>query len=258
MNNKLTPQQALEMVASLTGKDVTIRLTHDGNTWVDVDRVPYMSLGKCNIDWQAFDYWPPPEPSEQWRDAVMPQDWGKPCRYMALDTWLDGVLVGKHTAKRKARWIVEQPDGIRNESSECQVRVEPKEDATRVKPILGILPRDKHREYRIEDLEAVIARFEDANQEPKAEWIEELNDLTRQLVVESIVEPNPTGKDCLQVDDGWKPMDSAPKDRPIELLMGGKWYKGRWHCVGIWISDSTYNKTLGWDRNNQPTGWRPL
>jgi hypothetical protein len=66
------------------------------------------------------------------------------------------------------------------------------------------------------------------------------------------VEPKPTGKDCLTTEDGWLPMDSAPKDVIVELLMGGRWLRGS-HSEGKWVSHAF---SAEWDLKNQPTAWR--
>jgi hypothetical protein len=73
------------------------------------------------------------------------------------------------------------------------------------------------------------------------------------------VEPKEaTGKDCLQVEEGWLPMDSAPKDGKLILLrMGGKRVEGYWSMCGMWVSRGI-GKTISWDKANQPTAWRPL
>jgi hypothetical protein len=125
---------------------------------------------------------------------------------MALDTWLDGVLVGKHTAKRKARWIVEQPDGIRNESSECQVRVEPEE-----KP--AHCPACK--------LETKGCTW---CSDPKPGCI-----MPNKPPKQVRVEPKATGKDCLQVEAN-KKIKGVPDG--LEFVRYGKPSPG-----DMWLED---------------------
>lgn len=61
-----------------------------------------------------------------------------------------------------------------------------------------------------------------------------------------------------QLDE--QPIDTAPKDRLIWLLMGGKWVTG-FFDGNIWLTGAQpdgANHSLKWDDENQPTKWRPI
>jgi hypothetical protein len=184
------------------------------------------------IDWpEGVDRWPPPEPAEQWREAVMPQDWGKPCRVRDNDDQI-WIPCSEIQGRSKHSWAVNGTWW-----KQCQVRVEPKEKPTHC-------PACK--------LETKGCTW---CSDPKPGCCMP-NEPPKQVRVE----PNPTGKDCLQVEDEWLPMDSAPKDDvKVFLLMGGEQVIGGWTDIGkMWISLSKYSKSLDWDKANHPTGWRPL
>lgn len=59
-------------------------------------------------------------------------------------------------------------------------------------------------------------------------------------------------------DDGWKSMDTAPKDKPIRAKMG------EYQCTAVWCNDNQawfsrgICKASGWDRANQPTAWKEV
>lgn len=62
------------------------------------------------------------------------------------------------------------------------------------------------------------------------------------------------------------PMATVPetdfhKNKWVRLLMGGIWVKGGWN-TGLdahhYATCLTYRKTTAWDRENQPTAWKPL
>lgn len=220
--SKLTPQQAYEHIKALfpSKEVISIHSTENGNVWVHEEELrhsgkpAYFSIGKIEIDWpEGVDRWPP---MEEWVDAVMPQDYGKPCRHRDdHESWKEGVLVGESVVRNAVyRWITEHPvNGTRYDSQYCQVRVEP-EKATA--PI------------------------------------------TRPAQAESIVEKQPDGDIWTDVYSDGLPIETAPKDREIELLMGGKWRKGRWHSCQIWMTVSPEARLFSWDRANQPTRWKPL
>jgi hypothetical protein len=178
----LTPEQLYVHAKALWPKTTHVSFDEKGLLRHSPNFNGSFSIG-ATVDWGDLTQWPQPEPVEQWRDAVMPQDWGKPCRFKLHDDykeWGEGEITG--FIPREKMWYVFTPERRWNVKV-CQVRVEPeKANENCTKPLLGILPRWRHREYRIEDLEAVIARFTNSNQEPKAEWIEELNELTKQPV----------------------------------------------------------------------------
>jgi hypothetical protein len=52
-----------------------------------------------------------------------------------------------------------------------------------------------------------------------------------------------------------QPMETAPKDRDIELLMDGKWLEGDFDN-GFWWSKTKHGMCTAWDRGHQPTAWR--
>lgn len=72
--------------------------------------------------------------------------------------------------------------------------------------------------------------------------------ITRPAQAESIVDK----------DDGSQPMHTAPKDREIELLMGGEWIRGMWSRNGDHWMSLDVGKDSRWDEANRPTAWRPL
>jgi hypothetical protein len=54
-----------------------------------------------------------------------------------------------------------------------------------------------------------------------------------------------------------QPMGTAPKDRTVEALMGGRWLLAR-HNGSVWFSNDRYHLSSTWDRENQPTAWREI
>jgi hypothetical protein len=76
------------------------------------------------IDWpEGVDRWPPPEPD--WRDAVMPQDWGKDARFRddLDDDWFEeGLTLGGFARDNE---VLPYVDSDGNGWAYCQVRVEP-------------------------------------------------------------------------------------------------------------------------------------
>jgi hypothetical protein len=142
------------------------------------------------IDWpEGVDRWPPLEPAEQWRDAVMPQDWGKPCRVRHEDgEWRQSVIQGKstHCWAASGTWW-----------AHCQVRVDPK----------------------------------------------------------------PTGKDCLQVEDAIQELLTSLKkalnvmEKGIEVRMMDQWPVLQ---TILPIAIKSAKETIAKYAANQPTGWREL
>jgi hypothetical protein len=190
------------------------------------------------IDWpEGVERWPPPEPAEQWRDAV-PEDAFRypplPCRSKNEPSdWQKGYLIGFSRCDSSLNtWFVKSMDGKRYERCECQVRVEPEKQ-----------PRIVER--GVPHIEPISV--------PK-EWVKQYEE-SRQT---EVAKQSPTGKDCLTTEDGWLPMDSAPKDGElISLRMGGQRVEGYWSMCGMWVSRGI-GKTISWDKANQPTAWRPL
>jgi len=76
------------------------------------------------------------------------------------------------------------------------------------------------------------------------------------------VDEPPTIRESQIVEDGNRnpqPMSTAPKDRAIELFMGGGWVVGSFEPDSkIWASRPVYNKSIAWDRGNQPSAWREI
>lgn len=64
----------------------------------------------------------------------------------------------------------------------------------------------------------------------------------------------------------WMPIESAPKDKSVLLLMGGKFPSvGQWDSQPFnyrahpyWRSERGHIFGKTWDRENQPTHWMPL
>lgn len=60
-------------------------------------------------------------------------------------------------------------------------------------------------------------------------------------------------------DDGWKPMESAPKDRKVMLKMGETEIQGCWSSRSHrWISTGSEPRSHIWDEQNQPTAWKEI
>jgi hypothetical protein len=185
--SKLTPEQAWSHVKAL---------------WPNATCMEKFAMinnfSITSIDWpEGVDRYPP---KEEWRDAVWPDDWNKPCRYKRIkaDNWQDGYIVGNDDSK--IPWIITPGRSQLHWSEYCQVRV----------------TEDK-----------------------------KLNPLDYKM-------------------DVCHPMETAPKDRYVELLMGGRWWKGFWSdSFDCWLKfeyqpvDST-QECIDWDREHQPTAWREI
>lgn len=50
-----------------------------------------------------------------------------------------------------------------------------------IKPPLGIIPKQIHTEIRFDELKAAIQRYLDANLNVNIEWVEEYNDILKQI-----------------------------------------------------------------------------
>ena len=193
--SKLTPEQAWEHIKALCddpdfmeyGGNGTYVHAQDGTTF---DLVIEPGI----IDWGDLTRYPP---KEEWRDAVMPQDWGKPCRAKLSDeNWGAceyGVLVG-HSVKEN-RFIIEKDGSIPIRcKNDCQVRI-------------------THDEPQSDGL-----------------WVDVYSDEM--------------------------PIETAPKDRTILLLMDGMWMYGYFSKYDrIWVSKY---KSIAWDRGHQPIKWAEI
>jgi len=51
------------------------------------------------------------------------------------------------------------------------------EDAAEIKPPLGLMPRDIHRQQRARDIVAAMGRYVEGNKPIKQEWLDELTEL---------------------------------------------------------------------------------
>ena len=121
--SKLTPAEYYGHVKALFPDLESISKGRDGYVSCHF-KTHSFSMSKICVWPEGVDRWPP---VEEWRDAVMPQDWGKPCRHRDNnESWKEGVLVGESVVRNKVyRWITEHPvNCIRYDSQYCQVRVE--------------------------------------------------------------------------------------------------------------------------------------
>jgi len=198
-----------------------------------------------SIDWPAgVDRYPP---KEEWRDAVWPQDWGKPCRVYNYDLEQHedaGVLIGR----RKDGYFLVESNGIEI-VGELQVRVTDDEPTIRK-------CRKVEQEKAAEDIFP-------PKDELKPGWLLPPGWLRKSKLSEQVAEWPEEVKSLMHIndglvqkpDDGRQPMATAPKDREVELLMGGDWMDG-FYNEGLWWTKTRYGRCTGWDRGHQPTAWR--
>jgi hypothetical protein len=100
MTNKITPQQAFEAAKVLWPDTVRIEKRGQG-ALIYVNDTDYVATAfPATIDWPSgVDRWPMPEP--KWRNARMPEDYGKQARFSdghgTHDYLLSGLLPsGEH------------------------------------------------------------------------------------------------------------------------------------------------------------------
>lgn len=115
--NKITPQQAFEAAKTLWPNAQSVRndldriSVYNGKTW--------HQCGDAKVEWpKGVDRWPPlPEP--KWRDARMPEDYGKEARFRdGTEDWVEGRLCGQ--CDGDFRWVKHSGTGWK----QCQVRDE--------------------------------------------------------------------------------------------------------------------------------------
>lgn len=99
MTKKLTPQEAWERVRALIPSASCMYMS-GGVVRVREAGGHEKRFEQLQIDWpEGVDIWPPKETERKWRDARMPEDWGKPVQYFFTKKCLDfyeGTLVGYH------------------------------------------------------------------------------------------------------------------------------------------------------------------
>jgi hypothetical protein len=105
---------ALEMrrVVTEIGDRIVIDRSCDGRKWE--------SMYGANIDWGSLTQWPP---KEEWRDAVMPEDWGKKARFCDYPdderAWFYDKIAGLLNQDEECPWVCSDGTVWRY----CQVRV---------------------------------------------------------------------------------------------------------------------------------------
>jgi hypothetical protein len=134
--SKLTPEAAWKIACQLFDPKPVLILRQPSHLRQDKWMIAFpdkqVLLIKCNgepmpvIDWGDLTRYPPEEPQEVWRDAVMPQDWGKPARFNdARDhLWTNCELAGQLSSGKFV-----DDDGVNWDY--CQVRVDPNEMLTK-------------------------------------------------------------------------------------------------------------------------------
>jgi len=241
-SNKLTPEQAWVHVKALC-KDADHMENHEGYTTIrnHDGTIPDVVIEEGVIDWpEGMDRYPP---KEEWRDAVWPDDWGKPAMFgdSKDDVKTAGTLCGR------CNWSWMDEDGVR--WIYCQVRVT--DDPPTIQKC-----RKVEQEKAAEDIFP-------PKDELKPGWLLPPGWLRKSKLSEQVAEWPEEVKSLMHIndglvqkpDDGRQPMATAPKDREVELLMGGDWMDG-FYNEGLWWTKTRYGRCTGWDRGHQPTAWR--
>lgn len=108
MSTKVSPAKAFEAAQVLLPG--TIRIERGNKDYVVLVTDNLTEHLPNNIDWPEGVYqWPLPKKKKKWRDAVMPQDWGKPARFSDYPNndeseWTKGgtLIAGRYTT---GQWI---------------------------------------------------------------------------------------------------------------------------------------------------------
>jgi hypothetical protein len=251
--SKLTPEQAWQHVKALwpladfLQKDAIgtlIRFSDASTVWE--------SMYHIDIDWGDLTQWPP---KEEWRDAVKADCFTEQvCRWReSVDhTWKTGALIGfLHVDSIVEFWVASGSTCMyRIKSGNCQVRVTAQDKTPpNADDVSANAPE---REKRFTPFESrLIERVKSARNE-----IEQQSKEQRKKQTSKTDDTGTYGLGC-ERETAWRSMDSAPKDKPVWVKMGGEIVLASTDGPRIWLSHG-FKKSYESDRTNQPTAWQPI